>query len=87
MLVKYGMQIKDRLADVVSIGTPETLPAWNRRMKRRNWDYVLFFVHLKTRQIRIAGCTPHPDADWMRQQARNFCMTVNCCRQNPIPRA
>ena len=178
MLVKYGMRIKDRLADVISIVSPETLLAWNRRMKQRKWDYsrkrnktgrppkedatealvvrlaednawgyvritgelaklghiaspsyvrdvlkkhglppspqrsgmswkafieshldvtwatdffteevwtpaglttfyVLFFVHLKTRQIRIAGCTPHPDADWMRQQARNFCMTVN----------
>jgi len=39
--------------------------------------YVLFFVHLKTRQVRIADCTPNPNADWMRQQARNFCMTVN----------
>ena len=178
LLVKYGMRIKDRLADVISIVRPETLLAWNRRMKEKKWDfsrrrektgrppkekaiealvvklaednawgyvriagelaklghvaspsyvrdvlkrnglptvphrsgmswktfiqshlevtwatdffteevwtkaglttiYVLFFVHLKTRQIRFAGCTPHPDTEWMRQQARNFCMTVN----------
>jgi putative transposase len=39
MLVKYGMRIQDRLADVISIVKPETLLAWNRRMKRRKWDY------------------------------------------------
>ena len=39
--------------------------------------YVLFFVHLKTRQIKIVGCTQHPNTEWMRQQARNFCMVVN----------
>jgi putative transposase len=39
--------------------------------------YVLFFVHLKTRKVRFAGCTPNPDAAWMIQQARNFSMTEN----------
>ena len=33
--------------------------------------YVLFFLHLGSRSIRIAGATPHPDARWMRQIARN----------------
>ena len=32
-LVRYGMPIKDRLWDVISIVCPETLLAWNRRMK------------------------------------------------------
>lgn len=178
LLVKYGMRIKDRLADVISIVSPETLLAWNRIIKRRKWDfsrrrnkigrpskedataalivklaednawgyvrivgeleklghavspshvrdvlkrnglppsphrkgmswkdfiqshmdvtwatdffteevwtsaglttfYVLFFIHLQTRRVRIAGCTPYPNGQWMRQQARNFCMTVN----------
>jgi len=39
--------------------------------------YVLFFVHLKTRQVRIAGSTQSPNAEWMSQQARNFSMTMN----------
>ena len=178
LLVKHGMRIKDRLADVISIIKPETLLAWNRRMKQKKWDYarrrgrtgrpskagatevlvvklaednawgyvriagelaklghvaspsyvrdvlkrhglppsphrkgvswkdfiqahldvtwatdffteevwthaglvtvyVLFFIHLKTRHVRIAGCTPNPDTEWMRQRARNFCMTTN----------
>ncbi len=173
LLVKYGMRIKGRLADLISIVTPETLLAWNRRMKQRKWTfarkqkspgqppkppatdalivdlaesnawgyvriagelaklghavspshvsdvlkkngippaphrkgmswkefiqshmgctwatdffteevwtsgglvtyYVLFFIHLQTRRVRITGCTPHPDGTWMRQQARNL---------------
>ncbi len=32
--------------------------------------YVLFFIHLETRRITIAGITPHPDGEWMEQIAR-----------------
>ena len=178
ILVKYGMRIKDRLADVVSIVKPETILAWNRRMKQRKWTYdntpkkpgrpprgketeelvvrlgeenvwgyksiagemkklghdvsktyvrnvlrkhgippapdrrgmswkqfiqahvevtwaadlfteevwtlgglvtfyVLFFIHLGTRRVHVAGCTPHPDSAWMAQQARNFCIVLD----------
>jgi putative transposase len=33
--------------------------------------YVLFFIHLESRRICIAGMTPYPDEGWMAQQARN----------------
>ena len=36
-LVRFGVSIKERLADVITIVRPETLLAWNRRMKRRKW--------------------------------------------------
>ena len=39
MLVRYGMRIRDRLRDVISIVRPETLLAWNRRMERSKWDF------------------------------------------------
>ena len=173
-LVRYGMPIKDRLRDVISIVCPETLLAWNRRMKRRKWTFdnntpkqpgrppkakatetlalrmarenawgyvriagelrklghevspscvrdlmnkhgmppsphrkglswkqfiqahlevtwaadffteevwtcsglvkycTLFFIHLGTRRVQFAGCTPQPETRWMQQQARNF---------------
>jgi putative transposase len=36
--------------------------------------YVLFFIHLGSRQVHIAGITPHPHAGWMVQIARNVTM-------------
>jgi putative transposase len=33
--------------------------------------YVLFFIHLDSRRVSIAGITDHPDASWMSQVARN----------------
>ncbi|HKW33894.1 MAG TPA: hypothetical protein VJN92_12875, partial [Candidatus Acidoferrum sp.] len=34
--------------------------------------YVLFFIHLETRRVSLAGFTPYPDQEWMEQQARNM---------------
>jgi len=178
ILVKYGLRIKDRLAEVISITKPDTLLAWNRREKQKKWTfdnhsakagrprkahdteglivrlarennswgykrisgelkklghqacpsyvrqvlrrhglppapkrkglswkqfleshlevtwaadffteevwtlrglvtfYVLFFLHLGSRRVWIAGCTPQPHGAWMAQQARNFSMLV-----------
>ena len=36
--------------------------------------YVLFFIHLATRRVHIAGITPYPDGQWMTQVARNVTM-------------
>jgi transposase InsO family protein len=36
--------------------------------------YVLFFIHLASRKVHVAGVTPHPDARWMVQSARNVTM-------------
>ena len=36
--------------------------------------YVLFFIHLESRRVSLAGMTPHPDQEWMEQQARNVTM-------------
>lgn len=33
--------------------------------------YVLFFLHLESRRVSIAGITRHPDEEWMRQIARS----------------
>jgi transposase len=178
VLVKYGLKIKDRLAEVICIVKPETLLAWNRRQKQKKWTfanqsakpgrprkdadtqaliirlaeendswgyeriagelrklghqaspshvrdvlrrqglppvpnrkglswkqfldahleatwatdffaeevwtmsgmvtvYVLFFIHLGSRRVWMAGCTPQPHAAWMAQQVRNFSMVV-----------
>ena len=36
--------------------------------------YVLFFIHLSSRQVHVAGVTPHPNQAWMMQVARNLTM-------------
>src|SRR6266853_2748404 len=36
--------------------------------------YVLFFIHLESRRVNIAGITVHPDEPWMKQIARNATM-------------
>ncbi len=37
-------------------------------------DYVLFFIHLESRHVEVAGITPHPNEAWMQQIARNVTM-------------
>jgi putative transposase len=46
--------------------------------------YVLFFIHLESRKVDIAGITVHPNEQWMQQMARNVtmegCGTLrDCC--------
>ena len=36
--------------------------------------YVVFFIHLATRRVHVAGITPHPNEQWMTQVARNVTM-------------
>jgi putative transposase len=46
--------------------------------------YVLFFLHLGSRRVSIAGITQHPDEGWMQQMARNATLEqwgiLNPCR-------
>ena len=34
--------------------------------------YVLFFLHLETRRVMLAGITQHPTEEWIVQMARNL---------------
>ena len=36
--------------------------------------YVLFFIHLGSRRVSLAGMTQYPDQEWMEQQVRNATM-------------
>ena len=42
------------------------------RLSGLTTDYVLFFIQLSTRTVKIAGITINPDAVWMVQIARNM---------------
>jgi putative transposase len=37
--------------------------------------YVLFFIELGSRRVHFAGCTDHPDAEWVTQRARQVAWT------------
>jgi hypothetical protein len=45
---------------------------------------VLFFIHLESRRVDIAGITVHPNEPWMKQIARNptmdDCGALRDCR-------
>jgi transposase InsO family protein len=36
--------------------------------------YMLFFIHLASRKVSVAGVTPHPNETWIMQVARNVTM-------------
>ncbi|XHR31122.1 MAG: integrase core domain-containing protein [Chthoniobacteraceae bacterium] len=38
--------------------------------------YILFFIHVGTRRVRVAGMTCQPNGSWVEQQARNFTMDL-----------
>jgi putative transposase len=38
--------------------------------------YVLFFIELQTRRVRLAGATANPDGRGVTQQARNLSLTA-----------
>jgi transposase InsO family protein len=39
--------------------------------------YVLFFIELAMRRVRLAGITTNPDGRWVAQQARNLLMQLD----------
>src|SRR5258705_4639006 len=43
--------------------------------------YVLFFIYLETRHVKLAVITPYPDQEGMEQQVRNMRMEEWGCRR------
>jgi putative transposase len=45
--------------------------------------FGLFFIELQTRQVFVAGCTEHPSAAWVTQQARHLAWHLDEAEQRP----
>jgi putative transposase len=45
--------------------------------------YVLFFLHIGTRRVHLAGTTANPDRAWVAQQARNTAMHLSGPPERP----
>jgi transposase InsO family protein len=49
--------------------------------------YILFFIELATRRVRIGGVTDHPSGPWMVQRARELSMEMKTDRpRRSVPR-
>ena len=49
--------------------TVETI--WLQRL------YILFLIELGSRRVHVVGCTTHPSAPWVIQQARQLSWTLS----------
>lgn len=45
--------------------------------------YVLFFIEIGRRRVHLAGCTTHPNGEWVTQQARQVAWTL-ADRPDPV---
>jgi hypothetical protein len=48
--------------------------------------YILFFIELGTRRVRLGGVTDHPSGRWMVQRAREFSIEMERMGDITVPR-
>jgi transposase InsO family protein len=69
--------LRTQAASVVAVDFFTVDTVWLQRL------YALFFIELASRRVHFAGCTAHPDAEWVTQQARQVTWTLSA-RAQPV---
>jgi transposase InsO family protein len=63
--------LRAQAATVIAVDFLTVDTVWLQRL------YVLFFIEIASRRVYFAGCTAHPDAEWVAQQARQVTWTLS----------
>jgi putative transposase len=65
-MVRRGAFLRSQAQGILALDFFTVETAWLRTM------YVLFAIHLGSRQVHLLGVTRNPDSAWVTQQARNL---------------
>ena len=63
--------LRTQAASVIAVDFFTVDTVWLQRL------YVLFFIEIASRRVHLAGCTAHPDGEWVTQQARQVTWTLS----------
>jgi putative transposase len=63
--------LRTQTASVMAVDFFTVDTAWLQRV------YVLFFIEIASCHVHVAGCSAHPDAEWVTQQARQVTWSLS----------
>src|SRR5207237_6424561 len=64
--LSWGEFLRAQAKSIVAVDFFTVDTVWLQRV------YVLFFIEIGSRRVHVAGCTAHPDGEWVTQQARHL---------------
>src|SRR5258708_10982122 len=77
MVARRGTGCCDHARTVLAADFFRVDTVWLQRL------YGLFFIEIASRRVHLAGCTAHPDGEWVTQQARHVVWTL-AERSDPV---